>query len=196
MDSYNNVVNAVTKVSKATISDKPDPVTGATVVPAGLTGDSLPRSILAAMRNELVSPSALSGITVLAQLGITTNQSNGTLSFDDNQFSAALSDKGLAGQIQKLFSGDDMSTGLLAKMNAALTPYSQTGGMFDTRETSLNKQQRDLDRQQLNLDLHVSGLTKTLTAKYNAMDSLVAQLKASALNVTSFFDSLNAQNRG
>lgn len=36
-------------------------------------------------------------------------------------------------------------------------------------------------------------MTATLTAKYNAMDLLVGQLKASATSITSFFDSLNAQ---
>jgi flagellar hook-associated protein 2 len=42
----------------------------------------------------------------------------------------------------------------------------------------------------------VTKLTETLTAKYNAMDLLVGQLKASASNITSFFESLNAQNKG
>jgi flagellar hook-associated protein 2 len=32
-----------------------------------------------------------------------------------------------------------------------------------------------------------------LTAKYNAMDLIVGQMKATATNITSFFASLNAQ---
>ena len=43
------------------------------------------------------------------------------------------------------------------------------------------------------LDIRVAGMTKTLTAKYNAMDLLVGQMKATASNITSFFSSLNAQ---
>jgi flagellar hook-associated protein 2 len=50
-----------------------------------------------------------------------------------------------------------------------------------------------LQTQQAALDLRVTTLTATLTAKYNAMDLIVGQLKASATNITSFFDSLNAQ---
>jgi flagellar hook-associated protein 2 len=36
-------------------------------------------------------------------------------------------------------------------------------------------------------------MTATLTAKYNAMDLLVGQMKATASSITSFFTSLNAQ---
>ncbi|MFJ3523445.1 flagellar filament capping protein FliD [Pseudomonas sp. NPDC090203] len=190
--AYNAVVAAVSSVTKATISSTPDPTTGATVTPAALTGDSMPRSILTAMRNELVTTGAAGDLSVLAQLGITTSQTDGTLSLNDTQFKAAM-DKGLAGDVQQLFSGTTDSNGLVARMNAALTPYTQTGGMFDTRKSSLNTQQSDLQDQQAALDLRVTNLTATLTAKYNAMDLVVGQLKASASSITSFFDSLNAQ---
>jgi flagellar hook-associated protein 2 len=190
--AYNAVVSAVSTVTKATISSTPDPTTGATVTPAALTGDSMPRSILSAMRNELVTTGAAGNLSVLSQLGITTSQTDGTLSLDDTKFQAAM-DKGLAGDVQQMFSGTTDTNGLIARMNAALDPYTQTGGMFDTRTSSLNSQQSDLQDQQAALDLRVSTLTATLTAKYNAMDLVVGQLKASASSITSFFDSLNAQ---
>ncbi|NBB12902.1 flagellar filament capping protein FliD [Pseudomonas sp. SLFW] len=192
VDSYNSVVKAVSTVTKATVSATPDPTTGATVTPAALTGDSMPRSILSALRNELVTTGAGGDLSVLSQLGITTAQADGTLSLDSTKFDAAMS-KGLAGDVQTLFSGTgDGSNGLIARMNNAITPYTQTGGIFATRTTSLNKQQSDLQDQQTALDLRVTTLTATLTAKYNAMDLLVGQLKASATSITSFFDSLNA----
>lgn len=195
IDAYNSVVKAVSAVTKATISDTPDPKTGASVTPAALTGDAMPRSILAALRNELVTTGASGKLSVLSQLGINTSQTDGTLSLDDTKFSAAL-DKGLAGEVQQLFTGTgDGSNGLLARMNAAVTPYTQTGGIFDTRKSSLSKQQTQLLDQQAALNLHIDKLTETLTAKYNAMDLLVGQLKASASNITSFFDSLNAQSK-
>jgi flagellar hook-associated protein 2 len=196
VDAYNAVVKAVTTVTKATVSDTPDATTGSTVTPAALTGDSMPRNILSAIRNELVTTGASGNLSVLSQLGITTGQSDGTLSLDSTKFDAAMK-LGLAGDVQQLFSGTgDGSNGLLARMSAAITPYTETGGIFDTRTTSLNKQQTDLQNQQTALDLRVTTLTATLTAKYNAMDLLVGQLKASATSITSFFDSLNAQQSG
>lgn len=195
VDAYNTVVKAVGTVTKATVSDTPDKTTGATVTPAALTGDAMPRSILSAIRDQLVTTGAPGGLSVLSQLGITTGQSDGTLSLDATKFTAAMN-QGLAGDVQQLFSGTDSTNGLLSRMQAAITPYTQTGGIFDTRTTSLNKQQTDLTNQQAALDLRVTTLTATLTAKYNAMDLLVGQLKASATSITSFFDSLNAQQSG
>ncbi|WP_460044495.1 flagellar filament capping protein FliD [Pseudomonas sp. S2_H01] len=190
--AYNNVVTAISTVTKATISDTPDPTTGATVTPAALTGDSMPREILSAMRGVLTTTGSGGDLSVLSQLGISTSQTDGTLSLDDKKFSAAM-DKGLGGDVQQLFSGTDDANGLLTRMNTALTPYTQTGGLFDDRKSRLTTQEDDLQNQQAALDLHVQSLTATLTAKYNSMDSLVGQLKATASSITSFFDSLNAQ---
>ncbi|MDH0749159.1 flagellar filament capping protein FliD [Pseudomonas sp. GD03842] len=197
IDAYNNVVKAVTSVTKATISDTPDATTGATVTPAALTGDALPRSILSGLRNELVTTGADGNVSVLSQLGITTSQTDGTLSLDSTKFDKAINTQGLAGDVQQLFTGTgDGKNGLLARMTAAITPYTQTGGIFDTRTASLNKQQTNLTNEQTALDLRVTNLTATLTAKYNAMDLIVGQLKASATSITSFFESLNAQQSG
>lgn len=192
VDSYNAVVSAVSTVTKGTVLTTPDATTGSTFTAAALTGDAMPRSILSALRKELVTTGASGNLSVLSQLGITTGQSDGKLTLDSTKFATAMS-QGLAGDVQQLFSGTgDGSNGLVARMNAAITPYTQTGGIFATRTTSLNKQQSDLTDQQAALDLRVTNMTATLTAKYNAMDLLVGQLKASATSITSFFDSLNA----
>lgn len=192
VDAYNAVVKAVNTTTKATISETAD-ANGSTVTPAALTGDAMPRSILGALRKELVSTGADGNLSVLAQLGITTTQGDGTLTLDATAFDKAVTTQGLAGDVQQLFSGTTSSNGLLARMSAAMDPYIQTGGILETRSSSLTKQQNDLTTQQAALDLRVTTLTATLTAKYNAMDLVVAQLKASATSITSFFDSLNAQ---
>jgi flagellar hook-associated protein 2 len=193
VDAYNAVVKAVSTVTTATIASTPDKTTGQSVTPAALTGDAMPRTILSAMRKELVTTGSGGDLSVLSQLGITTSQTDGTLSIDATKFNTAVTTKGLASNVQQLFSGTTSSNGLLARMNAVITPYTQKGGIFSTRTTSLNSQQSDLTSQQAALDLRVTNLTATLTAKYNAMDLIVGQLKASATSITSFFDSLNAQ---
>ena len=195
ISAYNAVVNTISSLSKATA----DKVTGELTVPAAMTGDSLPRSLLSQMREVLVTPGPGSTLSTLAQLGIRTAQTGGTLTLDDTKFTAAMKDKSLGSQIQQLFTGTPTTDGtkstdgLLARMSAVITPYTQTGGILATRTTSLTAQQKDLQNQQDALNLRVENMTATLTAKYNAMDLVVAQLKASATSITSFFDSLNAQ---
>ncbi|WP_392886435.1 flagellar filament capping protein FliD [Pseudomonas migulae] len=188
VDAYNTLIKTVNSLTQAT-ADKDGKLT----VSAPMTGDSLPRSLIADIRKELTTPGPGGQLSVLAQLGITTDQKAGTLNFDSSKFNTAMKDKSLGSQVQTLFTGTNSTNGLLARMKTAMTPYVQTGGILDQRSTSLGKQKTDLSAQQVALDLRVEAMTKTLTAKYNAMDLLVGQMKATASNITSFFDTMNAQ---
>jgi flagellar hook-associated protein 2 len=157
-----------------------------------MSGDSLPRSLLASLQNQLVAPGASGQLSVLSQLGVTTNEADGTLTLDSTQFTTAMTTKNLGSQVQALFNGTSGSGGLLAGMSAILTPYTQTGGILSMRTTSLNTTQSDLTTQKAALVQQQADLTTTLTAKYNAMDLVVGQLKATASSITSFFASLTA----
>lgn len=193
VNAYNKVITTLTGYTTPSVDANGNPVSNV------MSGDSLPRNLISAVRNQLVTvPSGTGGngqLAVLAQLGIQTDQINGTLSIDSTKFAAAMAN-GMSGQVQALFSGTNSTNGLLARMGAAIAPYSQTGGILDQRNTSLASVQSDLSNQQSNLDLQVTSLTATLTAKYNAMDLIVGQMKATATSITSFFDSLNAQKSG
>ncbi|MDF2642953.1 MAG: flagellar hook-associated protein 2, partial [Pseudomonas sp.] len=92
--------------------------------------------------------------------------------------------------IQTLFTGD---TGLLARLGKAIEPYTKSDGVLEQRTTSLNKVTSRLAAEQEALDRRIETLTTTLTKKYNAMDLVVAQLKATASSVTSIFEAMNAQ---
>ena len=188
VDAYNTLVRTVNSLTQATVG-----ADGKPTVSAAMTGDAMPRSLIADIRKELTTPGPGGQLSVLAQLGITTDQKAGTLNFDSAKFTKAMTSKSLGGEVQTLFTGTNSTNGLLARMSAAIKPYSQTGGILDQRTTSLNKQKSELSDQQMALDLRVTSLTASLTAKYNAMDLLVGQMKATATNITSFFDSLNAQ---
>ncbi|UWF50889.1 flagellar filament capping protein FliD [Pseudomonas sp. N3-W] len=191
IDAYNKVISTLTAYTTPSLDSDGNPT-----VSNAMTGDSLPRNLIQAMRDQLTTvPSDAGGsqLAVLAQLGITTDQKAGTLSLDTTKFADAMTNKGMGGQVQALFSGTTSTNGLLARMSNAVNPYSQTGGILDQRTTTLNMNQSDLTNQQAALDLRVTNLTASLTAKYNAMDLLVGQMKATAANITGFFASLNAQ---
>jgi len=183
MTSYNTLVNLVGTLTKGTTDSS------GVFKPAELTGDSTAAGMLAAIRDQIATATTTSGLGSLAQLGITT-QSNGTLSMDSAKFTAAMNDKKLAGQVQGLFSGD---TGLLARVSKAIDPYTETGGILATKTTALTKTKDNLANQQDALDRRVESLTASLTKKYNAMDLVVAQLKATASSITSMFEAMNAQ---
>ncbi|GAB7529776.1 flagellar filament capping protein FliD [Pseudomonas sp. 3A(2025)] len=184
VDSYNTLVKLVSTLTKGTTA------TDGTYTAAALTGDSTPRNILAVIRSQIAASSTTSGLGSLAQLGITTQQSDGTLKLDTTKFNTALSDKQLGSGIQDLFSADN---GLVKRIEKSIEPFTKTGGVLSDKDTSLNKVKTRLANDQEALDRRVATLTETLTKKYNAMDLAVAKLKATASSITSIFDAINAQ---
>jgi len=188
VDSYNTLKKTIDTLSKAT----PD-ADGKLTVSAAFTGDSLPRSLMADIREQLTDTGAGGQLAVLSQLGVMTDSQTGLLTINSSTLSQRLATPGMAGQVQQMFSGTNATNGLLARMNTAVDPYVKTGGLLDQRSSNLTNLASNVQKQQAALDLHVTNLTATLTAKYNAMDLLVGQMKATASNITSFFSSLNAQ---
>jgi len=188
--AYNSLMTTIGTLSNATNDSSGNPT-----VSAAFTGDSLPRALISSIRGVLTTPGPGSQLAVLSQLGVATDPTTGQLNFNATTFNRAMTTDGLSGQVQTLFTGTTANKGadgVLARMTAAINPYLQTGGLLDQRTTSLQAQATDLSNQQAALDLHVTSLTATLTAKYNAMDLVVGQLKATATSITSFFTSLTA----
>ncbi|WP_425518829.1 flagellar filament capping protein FliD [Pseudomonas lijiangensis] len=185
VDSYNTLAKLVTTLTKGTVS-----ADGKTFTSAAMTGDATPRALLAAVRGQIATATASSGLGSLAQLGITTQQSDGTLSLNTADFTKALTDKKFGSEIQQLFTG---SGGLIERMEKAIEPYTETGGILAAKKSSLTQVQTRLTAEQEALDRRIETLTATLTTKYNAMDLAVGKLKATANSITSIFDAMNAQ---
>lgn len=183
IDSYNTVVRLVDSLTKGTMS-------GENFTAAALTGDSTPKNILAAMRKEIASSSSNGGLTALSQLGIMTDQKSGTLSLNNVTFSDAVGNKQFGTQIQGFFTGD---TGLIKRLDKAVEPYTKAGGVLALKESSLGRITKRLENDQDALDRRIEAMTASLTKKYNAMDLVVAQLKATGNNITSIFEAMNAQ---
>lgn len=188
VDSYNTLKKTIDTLTTATADADGNPT-----VSAAFTGDSLPRSLISDMRSVLTAPGAAGPLSVLSQIGVMTDAFTGNLTFDSAAFTKTMNTNGMSGQVQQLFGGTDANNGLLSRMSKAVDPYVKTGGLLDQRSTNLTSVAKSISEQQTTLDLHVTSLTATLTAKYNAMDLLVGQMKATASNITSFFASLNAQ---
>ncbi|MBP5944725.1 MULTISPECIES: flagellar filament capping protein FliD [Pseudomonas] len=195
VDAYNTLKTTIDTLSKATPDED-----GKLTVQAAFTGDAMPRSLIASVRAELTATGAGGPLAVLSQLGVMTDRNTGNLKFDTAAFTKTMDQPGMTGQVQQLFTGTDDTNGLLARMSKAVDPYLKPPAndklgtsLLDQRMAILTKNTRTLTDQQVALDVRVANLTKVLTAKYNAMDLLVGQMKATASNITSFFSTLNAQ---
>ncbi|MBD8683768.1 flagellar filament capping protein FliD [Pseudomonas sp. CFBP 13719] len=181
VDAYNALMtqlNTLTKVS-----------TGAdgTTSGGGLTGDSTVRHLIQSMRNELVSSSGSSKLT-LSHFGINTDQKTGLLAMDDAKWNTAMADPANVAAIQDMFTGKD---GLLSRMTTATDSYAVKGGILASRSDSLSGTLTKLTEQQQALDRRIKNLTDTLNAKYTAMDTLVAQLNATSKSIMTTLNALN-----
>ncbi len=190
VDAYNalmTVINTQTKVTSTGASSSTS--TTAATTAAALTGDSTMRNLVSSIRSELTKPGESGSLSVLSQIGITTTQTTGLLTLDSTKFDNAM--KTSSGDVVGLFTGEN---GILNRMTAATDSYAETGGILASKQKTLNNKLSDLVDDQAALDLRITNLTATLSAKYNAMDTLVAQIKATSDSILTTLNALNNQS--
>lgn len=179
--SYNALMTAINAQTKVTATGDQ-----ATTTAGALTGDASMRDLVSSLRGELVNGSGNGSISSLSQMGITTDQKTGLLSLDDKQWDAAVAKNPT--DIAKLFTSSD---GLIARMNKATDSYVGTTGTLASRVKDLNTKFTDLTTQQADLDRRMEALQLSLSAKYTAMDTLIAKINASSSSIMTTLNSLN-----
>ena len=181
VDTYNALMTAISSETKVTINADGSPTAGA------LTGDASMRTLVSSIRNELNAMSGTGGLKSLAQFGVSTDSTTGLLTLDDKKFEKAIATN--AADIGSIFNG---KTGLLARMTTATDGYAKTStGTLAERSKSLSDNLTDLKKQQETLDERMTLLQSSLSAKYNAMDSLVAKLRAQSDSIMTTLNALN-----
>lgn len=179
VDAYNTLMNFInTETKVTTVTENDAPVTGA------LVGDSSVRSLVNTIRSELVSPQGEGAIRALADMGITTKK-DGTLEMDAAKVGKAISSdfEGVAAY----FTGD---TGLASRMGARLMPYTDAGGILESRTGALQETIEKVDKQKEELTKRITALEERLYKQFNAMDAMVAQLTRTSDSLTQLFDSM------
>jgi len=180
-DTYSALITAVNAETQVTNN------ADGSVTPAALTGDSSVRSMMKSIQSVMNSVTGTGAFTSLAQFGVTSDQTTGTLSVKDVAFDKAVLTNG--SDLNSIFTGDN---GLLARLTSVTDGYAQSAtGVFASRSATLQGNLKDLSNQQDALNTRSDALTASLTIKYNTMDSLVAQLKSQSDSVMTTLNSLN-----
>ncbi|WP_460134896.1 flagellar filament capping protein FliD [Pseudomonas sp. S1_E04] len=179
VDTYNallKAMNAETRVTKDAAGNS---------IAATLTGDATMRTLQSAIRNEFNALSGNGTLKSLAQFGVTSDQDTGALSIDAKRWDKAVLTN--AADITSIFSG---KSGLLARLTTATDSYARPStGILATRTASLSESLKDLIKDQTSLDDRIATMQDSLTRKYTAMDTLVAQLRQQS---NSILGTLNA----
>ncbi|MBZ9666002.1 flagellar filament capping protein FliD [Pseudomonas sp. LMG 31766] len=166
VDAYNALITSSAQLTAVVEVEGSKPVAGP------LVGDSTVRSILAGLRNEIVSMTGGgdAGVRALADLGITTDK-DGKLSLDDDTLTKALDTN--FDQVGAYLTGSD---GLMGRLSGFVSNYVATDGVLKQRDSALRDTLKSVDSQRESLNKRVESLQTRLYAQYNAMDSLVGQL--------------------
>jgi flagellar hook-associated protein 2 len=175
--SYNSMMTTINDLTGYNASTKKSGV---------MQGDSLPRSIQSQVRNMLSSSfTTSSGSDTLANFGIKTTR-EGLLEIDSKRLTESIDTR--SADITSLFTTED--TGLATKMSSLVDSYVKTGGVMDSRDTSLDEQVSRIKDGRLALNTRMAAYSDRLYKQFNAMDSVVASLNSQSSNLQARFDSL------
>lgn len=179
VDSYNKligVINAQTKVTS--VGDGKAPISGA------LVGDATARTVLGAIRNELVNAQGEGSLRVLADLGITT-QKDGTLKIDETKLGKVMD--GNFSELPGVFTGQ---SGLASRLESTLKPYAETGGILDQRNKVMTETISKIDKQKVDLERRITSLQERLYKQFNAMDALVGKMASTSSSLLASLENL------
>ncbi len=144
-------------------------------------------------------------LTMLAQLGISTKSGAGAgvevsrlrgyLEIDEKKLDEALSSR--MADVKSLFGYDSngdlvVDTGVAQALDANLTPYVQTGGIFPMRTQGLAGRITDTEKKIAALDLQLERKKQELKQKYGQMEGTLNSLQNQSGAISNF----NKQNGG
>lgn len=153
-----------------------------------MLGDSMLSGIDAEIRRTLSTPVSEAGATAqtLAAIGITSSPKDGTLSIDDAKLDTALAND--FDGVSRLFGNAE--TGVAAKLHAQITDRLADGAAIDTRNKSLQTEQRALVKKKDDIDLRMSIVKQTYTKQFTRLDTLLSSLSATSAYLSQQLDSL------
>jgi flagellar hook-associated protein 2 len=139
-----------------------------------LLGDATVRGIRDQLRRELSSVLGNADAASLASIGVTT-QTDGKMAIDATRLDAAIADDFDA--MGELFTG---TTGLATRLETIASAALSSASTIATREGNLKTTLKSITTQREALDDRLEQVRARLSKQFNAMDSLLAQLKTTS----------------
>lgn len=164
VNSYNKLIDTITELTKYNKDTKDA---------APLLGDSTVRGIRDQLRREISSVPGADAAS-LASIGVTT-QIDGKLATDATKLDAAIAAD--FDSIGELFSG---VTGLATRLDTIASATLSGASAIATREGNLKTTLKSITTQRASLDERLVLVRARLNKQFNAMDSLLAQLKTTS----------------
>jgi len=149
-----------------------------------LQGNSTIRGIQTQLRKIISEPQ--NGLTYgsLAEIGVKTDES-GHLVVDSEQFNKVVAADFTS--VSKLFVGDDA---LVSKLDSTLNTYLATDGILESKTKSLKIGIDGVADSRLDLNKRLAAIEKRYKTQFNAMDTLLGQLRSTGDFLTQQLENL------
>jgi flagellar hook-associated protein 2 len=185
VDVYNSTVDAIrARLDERTVQN---PTTAADQQAGMLNGESTLEDILARMRQAIYTPVAglPSGMSSLADLGISTGDASSTISRDALEgkltLDAAKLDDALASNpsgVRDLLAGPANAGGWARSFEAIVHNADTTGGTLDVQITGADAELKRLQSEMADMDDRLNLKEQTLRAQFTAMETALSQSQA------------------
>ena len=195
IDAYNGAMDLM----RSTVSEQKvaNASTTTDVAKGVLFGDSGINSLMDQLRNSVGQTVAGMGNTAMDQLseiGISTGAASGSSTFsqdavngklvlDSTALSNALDSNPLG--VQKLLGGMTGVNGFAQSFNTTLTPYTQTSGVFDSREDSAAADIKMYTDSMASMDLRLQQKETALRTMFTNMELALQKAKAQGTDMLS-----------
>ena len=155
-----------------------------------MLGDTTLRTIQTQLKSMLSNSLSTSSYKTLAQIGITTDPSDGKLELDNDKLTAAL--KKDSSGIGDLLVGDGKKTGITTTIGTNLTSWLSTTGIIkaatDGVSKTLNKLTKDYNAASDRIDAQVARYKDQFTQ----LDVLMSSLNSTSSYLTQQFESTSS----
>ncbi|WP_263080859.1 flagellar filament capping protein FliD [Endozoicomonas sp. Mp262] len=159
------------------------------VDPGALIGDATVRSIQSQLRNAIGSTYSAGNISILSDFGITTSETDGTLSIDSATLNTTITDN--YDNLSTFFTGSNAMAGTMAGI---LDTYDSSTGVIKTRMSSLETRIRDLEDDKADLDIRIANQRYYWEQQFLAMETLVGQYNSAGQYLSSILTNNNRNN--
>ncbi|NWA59871.1 flagellar filament capping protein FliD [Pantoea sp. B9002] len=190
VDAYNTLLDQFSSLTKYTAvdvgADAQDTSNGA------LLGDSTLRTIQTQLKSMLTNAQSSSTYKSLAQIGITTDPTTGSLELDSDKLETALSSD--ADGVKEMIVGDGKTTGITTTIATNLTGWLSSTGIVQAATDGVSKTLNDLTDQYNTMSTRIDNMVARYKTQFTQLDVLMSSLNQTSSYLTQQFESSSSSS--
>ncbi|MBK0094735.1 flagellar filament capping protein FliD [Erwinia sp. S63] len=190
VDAYNTLLDQFNTLTKYTAVD-----VGATSQDSSngaLVGDSTLRTIQTQLKSMLTNAQSSSTYKTLAQIGITSDPTSGSLELDSDKLETALSSD--ADGVKQMIVGDGKTTGITTTIATNLTSWLSTTGIVQAATDGVSKTLNDLTDQYNTMSTRIDNMVARYKTQFTQLDVLMSSLNQTSSYLTQQFESSSSSS--